>query len=142
MDPNYERVKEILEKHGIRPTSQRLEMANLILKEHQHLQAEEVFHLVNNHFPHASRATIFNNLKLFSEKGILGTLEVKAGVTHFDSNRSRHHHAVLESTGAIVDVELSETLEEQVLKELSKSFEQKTGRKLENSKLVITLKGD
>lgn len=142
MDPNYERVKEILERHGIRPTSQRLEMANLLLKQHQHLQAEEVFHLVNHHFPHASRATIFNNLKLFSERGILGTLEVKAGVTHFDSNRNRHHHAVLESTGTIIDVELSETLEEEVLRELSKSFEQKTGRKLENSKLVITLKGD
>lgn len=142
MNQNYQKVKEILEEKGIRPTSQRLEMAHLLLKKHQHLQAEEVFHLVNSHFPHASRATIFNNLKLFSEKGILGSLEVKSGTTHFDSNTNRHHHAVLENSGKIIDVDLSENLEKQVLAELTKSFFEKTGRKLENSKIVITLKGN
>ncbi|TGL87199.1 transcriptional repressor [Leptospira congkakensis] len=141
MDLSYQKTKELLESHGIRPTSQRLEMAHLLLERHQHLFAEEVFHLVNSHFPHASRATIFNNLKLFAEKGMLGTLELKNGVTHFDSNIDPHHHALNEETGEITDVEMDEVLESKVLEELKDSYFKKTGKKLDNVKLVITLKG-
>lgn len=141
MDLSYQKTKELLESHGIRPTSQRLEMAHLLLERHQHLFAEEVFHLVNSHFPHASRATIFNNLKLFAEKGMLGTLELKNGVTHFDSNIGPHHHALNEETGEITDVEMNEELETKVLEELRESYFKKTGKKLDNVKLVITLRG-
>lgn len=141
MDLSYQKTKELLESHGIRPTSQRLEMAHLLLEKHQHLFAEEVFHLVNTHFPHASRATIFNNLKLFAEKGLLGTLELKSGVTHFDSNMGVHHHALDETSGEIVDIELNDSLEEKVLAELKESYFQKTGKELQNPKLVITLRG-
>ncbi|TGK87739.1 transcriptional repressor [Leptospira noumeaensis] len=141
MDLSYQKTKELLESHGIRPTSQRLEMAHLLLERHQHLFAEEVFHLVNSHFPHASRATIFNNLKLFAEKGMLGTLELKNGVTHFDSNIDHHHHALNEETGEITDVEMDEALESKVLDELRESYFKKTGKKLDNVKLIITLRG-
>jgi Fur family iron response transcriptional regulator len=141
MDLSYQKTKELLESHGIRPTSQRLEMAHLLLEKHQHLFAEEVFHLVNTNFPHASRATIFNNLKLFAEKGLLGTLELKSGVTHFDSNTGVHHHALDENSGEIIDIELEKTLEEKVLSELKESYFQKTGKHLQNPKLVITLRG-
>ncbi|BDA79224.1 transcriptional repressor [Leptospira kobayashii] len=141
MDQAYERTKEILEKAGIRPTSQRLEMAHLILSKHQHLQADEVFQLINMHFPHASRATIFNNLKLFAEKGVIGTLELKSGITHFDSNMDRHHHAFNEETGEITDIELEEDLEKQIFENLSKSYLEKTGLTLTNASLVVTLKG-
>ncbi|EMY60178.1 peroxide-responsive transcriptional repressor PerRA [Leptospira terpstrae] len=141
MDLSYQKTKELLESHGIRPTSQRLEMAHLLLERHQHLFAEEVFHLVNSHFPHASRATIFNNLKLFAEKGMLGTLELKSGVTHFDSNIGPHHHALNEETGEITDVEMNQELETKVLEELKESYFIKTGKKLDEVKLVITLRG-
>ncbi|XDD41917.1 Fur family transcriptional regulator [Leptospira sp. WS60.C2] len=141
MDLSYQKTKELLESHGIRPTSQRLEMAHLLLEKHQHLFAEEVFQLVNTHFPHASRATIFNNLKLFAEKGLLGTLELKSGVTHFDSNTNTHHHALNENSGEIVDIELNQSLEKTVLAELKRSYFEKTGKELDQAKLVITLRG-
>lgn len=141
MDLSYQKTKELLESHGIRPTSQRLEMAHLLLEKHQHLFAEEVFQLVNTHFPHASRATIFNNLKLFAEKGLLGTLELKSGVTHFDSNTNIHHHALNENSGEIVDIELNQSLEKTVLAELKRSYFEKTGKELDQAKLVITLRG-
>ncbi|TGN19995.1 peroxide-responsive transcriptional repressor PerRA [Leptospira idonii] len=141
MDHSYEKTKEILEKAGIRPTSQRLEMAHLLLSKDQHLQADEVFHLINEHFPHASRATIFNNLKLFAEKGVVGTLEIKPGITHFDSNTKRHHHAYDEETGEIIDIELDASLEEQIFESLSQNFQEKTGKRFTNASLVVTLKG-
>jgi Fe2+ or Zn2+ uptake regulation protein len=141
MDQNYKKTKEKLESFGIRATSQRLEMAHLILSQHQHLTAEDVFNLVNAHFPHASRATVFNNLKLFSEKGVIGTLELKSGITHFDSNTDKHHHALNEETGEIIDVYLDPETESKVHTLMKEDIEQKLGAQWKGSKLVITLKG-
>ncbi|TGL57913.1 transcriptional repressor [Leptospira ognonensis] len=141
MDQDYQKTKEILESFGIRATSQRLEMAHLILAQHQHLTAEDVFHLVNTHFPHASRATVFNNLKLFSEKGVIGTLDLKNGITHYDSNTDRHHHALNEDTGEITDVYLDPETEKQVHTLMKKELESTLGKEWKDSKFLITLKG-
>ncbi|RHX93276.1 transcriptional repressor [Leptospira yasudae] len=141
MKDSYERSKKILEDAGINVTVQRLQMANLLLSEPQHLTADQVFQLVNEHMPNASRATIFNNLKLFAEKGIVNLLELKSGITLYDSNVSNHHHAVDEETGEIFDIDLDSKLEEAVLAELKKDFETKTGTSLKDCNLLITLKG-
>ncbi|XDD51632.1 Fur family transcriptional regulator [Leptospira sp. WS92.C1] len=141
MKDSYERSKRILEEAGINVTVQRLQMANLLLSEPQHLTADQVFQLINEHLPNASRATIFNNLKLFAEKGIVNLLELKSGITLYDSNVSNHHHAVDEATGEIYDIDLDSKLQERILVELKKDFEIKTGSSLENCNLLITLKG-
>ncbi|GBF49894.1 ferric uptake regulation protein [Leptospira ryugenii] len=142
MEANYQKTKEILESYGIRATSQRLEMAHLLLSAHKHFTAEEIFHLINSHFPHASRATIFNNLKLFSEKGVIGTLELKNGVTLYDSNMERHHHAVEEGTGRIIDVYLDEETESKVHALMKEELEKSTGKSWKNTRIMITLKGE
>ncbi|MCG6167726.1 transcriptional repressor [Leptospira sp. FAT2] len=141
MKDSYERSKKILENAGINVTVQRLQMANLLLSEPQHLTADQVFQLVNEHMPNASRATIFNNLKLFAEKGIVNLLELKSGITLYDSNVGNHHHAVDEDTGEIFDIDLDSKLEERILSELKRDFELKTGSSLEDCNLLITLKG-
>ncbi|RHX90741.1 peroxide-responsive transcriptional repressor PerRA [Leptospira stimsonii] len=141
MKDSYEKSKKILEDAGINVTVQRLQMANLLLSEPQHLTADQVFQLINEHFPNASRATIFNNLKLFAEKGIVNLLELKSGITLYDSNVKNHHHALDEETGEIIDIELDSKLQEKILSELKKDFETKTGSTFEECNLLITLKG-
>ncbi|AXR68730.1 peroxide-responsive transcriptional repressor PerRA [Leptospira mayottensis] len=141
MKDSYERSKKILEDARINVTVQRLQMANLLLSKPQHLTADQVFQLINEHIPNASRATIFNNLKLFAEKGIVKLLELKSGITLYDSNVNHHHHAIDEETGEIFDVNLDPKLQERILSELRKDFEAKTGSSLENCNLLITLKG-
>ncbi|MBM9502091.1 transcriptional repressor [Leptospira sp. 201903071] len=141
MKDSFERSKKILEDAGINVTVQRLQMANLLLSEPQHLTADQVFQLINEHFPSASRATIFNNLKLFAEKGIVNLLELKSGITLYDSNVKSHHHALDEETGEIFDLELDSKLQEKILSELKRDFEEKTGNSFENCNLLITLKG-
>ncbi|EMO54379.1 peroxide-responsive transcriptional repressor PerRA [Leptospira noguchii] len=141
MKDSYERSKKILEDAGINVTVQRLQMANLLLSKPQHLTADQVFQLINEHIPNASRATIFNNLKLFAEKGIVNLLELKSGITLYDSNVIHHHHAIDEETGEIYDISLDFKLQEKVLSELKQDFKLKTGSSLENCNLSITLKG-
>ncbi|MCZ8237230.1 MAG: Fur family transcriptional regulator [Leptospiraceae bacterium] len=141
MDPKYEKTWRRLDAAGIRSTSQRLEMAHLLLSKPQHLTADEVFGLINSHFPHASRATIFNNLKLFVEKGVIGTLELKSGKMFYDSNLDHHHHALDEATGQIIDIDLDPELEQRVQENLREDFLKKTGKEIFQPSLIVTLKG-
>ena len=103
-----EDVRKLLEDRGITATLQRIEMAWLLLKKNQHLTADEVNRLINGRFPKVSRATIFNNLNLFVESGLLKKLELKSGVSVYDSNTSAHHHVINPESGEILDIELDE----------------------------------
>ncbi|MDX1957907.1 MAG: Fur family transcriptional regulator [Leptospiraceae bacterium] len=141
MDKQYESVKKLLVDSGINVTIQRLQMAALLLSKPQHLTAEQVFQLINENLPNASRATIFNNLKLFVEKGIISVLELNSGYTLYDSRASSHEHAVIEETGEIIDLDIDDSLYEKVLSELKIEFKRKTGKEMKDPKLFITMKG-
>lgn len=131
-------VRTILQKKGINITTQRLEMAEYLFQKNQHLTAEQIFQEVNQKFPSASRATVFNNLKTFVEKGLLRQLEIHSGTMLYDSNVTKHHHVIDENTGEIFDVEISQDLEDKIVSEIQQDFETKTGRVMKDSSVVIT----
>lgn len=137
----YDQLRHRLEEAGVRFTVQRLEMARLLLARHQHLTADQVFSLINESFPQASRATVFNNLKIFVEKGILRTLELKPGVTLYDSNIEPHNHAVDLESGEIVDLDLDSALHSKLRDHLLSEYERKTGRSLQGEELQVVIRG-
>jgi len=57
-----------------------------------------------------SRATVYNTLNLFVEKGLLQRLFVGEGRVVYDPDLSPHHHLVDEDTGVVHDIP-SEALE-------------------------------
>ena len=93
-----------LEKHGIRPTAQRLAIAGYVLHTSSHPSADEVWEGVRTSFPMVSRATVYNTLNLFVDQGLLDALVVTEGRVVFDPNVERHHHFIDEATGEIVDL--------------------------------------
>ncbi len=50
------------------------------------------------------RATVYNTLSLFVEKGLLRALHLAPDSTLFDPNTDRHHHFIDEETGRIYDI--------------------------------------
>lgn len=54
--------------------------------------------------PETSRATVYNSLKLFVEKGLLKELVVDPGHVVFDSNTEPHFHLYNIATGNLTDV--------------------------------------
>ena len=61
-------VAQMLREHGITPTSQRLDIAQILFARHEHLSAEDVFNLVNGDSARVSKATVYNTLGLFAER--------------------------------------------------------------------------
>lgn len=98
------RVIEDLRAHGIAPTPQRIAVAEFVLRTHEHPTADTVWDRVRERMPTVSRATVYNTLNLFVEKGLLRTQVLKEGTVVFDPHVERHHHFVDEKTGEIVDI--------------------------------------
>jgi Fe2+ or Zn2+ uptake regulation protein len=97
-------VVELLSEHGIRPSAQRVAVAQYILLTDEHPSADRVWARVRTRFPMISRATVYNTLNLFVEKGLVRSLVIAEGRTVFDPNVGRHHHFIDEATGQIYDV--------------------------------------
>ncbi len=93
-----------LEAHGIQPSAQRLAVAAYVLGTDDHPSADQVFAKVAATMPMLSRATVYNTLNLFVDKGLLRPLVLAEGRTVFDPHVARHHHFVDDETGAIHDV--------------------------------------
>lgn len=97
-------IETTLRDQGIQPSAQRVAVASYVLQTHEHPSAELVFRRVREHFPWISRATVYNTLNLFVEKGLLQKLTIAEDSVVFDPVTSAHHHFIDEATGAIHDV--------------------------------------
>lgn len=95
---------ETLRAHGIQPTAQRLAVARFVLDTSAHPTADEVWDKVRQRSPTLSRATVYNTLNLFVEKGLLRMQAVREGAVVFDPLVARHHHLIDAETGEIHDV--------------------------------------
>jgi Fur family transcriptional regulator, iron response regulator len=94
-----------LRAQGIQPTPQRLAVADYVLATTAHPSAEEVWKRVRRSCPTVSRATVYNTLKLFAEKGLIKALCMREGALVFDGRVDPHHHVVDEGSGEVYDVE-------------------------------------
>jgi len=98
------RIAALLATHGIHPTAQRIRIAELLCSREQHLTAEQVIRLLAKDGTRVSKATIYNTLNLFADKGLLKVLSVDRERGLFDSNTLPHHHFHVEGTGELIDV--------------------------------------
>lgn len=94
-----------LQSHGIGPTPQRIAVASVLLARPQHLTAEQVHSRVNAESRKVSVATVYNTLKLFTERGLLREVIVEPGRIFYDSRTEVHHHFYDVTTGQLSDIE-------------------------------------
>ncbi|MFQ5995797.1 MAG: Fur family transcriptional regulator [Acidiferrobacterales bacterium] len=81
-----------LREHGINPTTQRVEIARAFFGRCVHLSAETVFRQVNADCQRVSKATVYNTLALFVEKGLIRQVVADPTKIFYDSNTGPHHH--------------------------------------------------
>ena len=94
----------VLKDHGISPSPQRVAVARFILHTSEHPSADEVWSRVKKRFPLVSRATVYNTLNLFVEKGLIRRFVLTEGRVVFDPETRDHHHFIDEESGKIYDV--------------------------------------
>jgi Fur family transcriptional regulator, iron response regulator len=77
-------VVHILEKHDIQPTAQRVAVADYVLRTEEHPSADKVWAVVGENLRAISRATVYNTLNVFLEKGLLRELHIARDSVLFD----------------------------------------------------------
>ncbi|MFO1408490.1 MAG: Fur family transcriptional regulator [Steroidobacteraceae bacterium] len=98
------RARELLERHGVRPTSQRLRIAEMLLDRPRHLTAEQIQEALRQSPGRVSKATVYNTLKLFVEHGLLRPIHVDPERCVYDSMVVPHHHFQDLETGEMTDI--------------------------------------
>ena len=97
-------VAKLLEAHGLLVTSQRLEIAELVLSKPQHLSADQILLAMRARGSRVSKATVYNTMNLFSERGLVRTIEVDPERQYYDSTSAPHHHFYNVDTGELTDI--------------------------------------
>jgi len=96
---------ERLRAAGLRPTRQRVALAQLLLENgNRHVTAEQLHSEAQTAKIPVSLATVYNTLHQFIHCGILRELVVEPGRSYFDTNLDDHHHFYCESTGLVQDI--------------------------------------
>lgn len=108
--PQYSRddLVEMLRAHGINPTHQRIEIAHALYSRQEHLSADQVLALVNERHPETSRATVYNTLNLFVEKGLIREVIVDPNRVFYDPNTQPHYHLYDVRTGQLTDIDATD----------------------------------
>lgn len=105
-----QQITALLDKHGVIPTRQRVDIAGLLLGRTQHLTADQVLHQLRLRGSGASKATVYNTLGLLARKGLIRELVIDPGRIVYDSNLAPHYHLFNVDTGELTDV-LSDAIE-------------------------------
>lgn len=103
-----ENVAEKLRTHGINPTHQRIEIANALFSRQEHLSADQIMTIVNERHSETSKATVYNTLNLFLEKGLIREVIVDPTKVFYDPNTEPHYHMYDVQTGRLTDIDASD----------------------------------
>ncbi|MFQ5660928.1 MAG: Fur family transcriptional regulator [Gammaproteobacteria bacterium] len=98
-------IAVFIKQHGINPTAQRIEIAKILLSRSQHLSADQVLNAVNRKQTIVSKATVYNTLNLFAEKGLVRQVIVDPNKLFYDSNTAAHFHIYNEDSGQLIDLD-------------------------------------
>ena len=98
-----------------------------------HPSADWVFEHVKEQVPDISLATVYRNLALFKEQGLITSLGTVKGVERFDGNTDPHVHFICTQCGSVLDLpEIS------VPEELNSAVAQSSGGRVDNCQLSFT----
>jgi len=95
---------------GLRPTRQRLALAQLLVGdgENRHVTAESLYAASCDTGEKVSLATVYNTLSAFCEAGLMREITVDGSKSYFDTNTSNHPHFYWEDSAALSDAPVDE----------------------------------
>jgi len=94
-----------LDKANLRPTRQRLALAELLVGDgqHRHVTAESLFDSAKATGAMVSLATVYNTLGAFCDAGLLQEITVDGSKSYFDTNTHDHPHFYWEDETRLSD---------------------------------------
>jgi len=121
------------EDHGVLPTPQRLEVADVLLSRPQHLSADQIIEKLRGENSTVSKATVYNTLNLFGKRGLIKECLVDPERRFYDSTTQPHHHFYNADTGELSDIPMNDI-------EVSGLPQLPAGTQLEGAELIVRVR--
>ncbi|HEY0720010.1 MAG TPA: transcriptional repressor [Gammaproteobacteria bacterium] len=100
-----QQITQLLESHGIIPTRQRIDLARILFARPQHLSAEQLTEAARVSGDYrVSKATVYNTLNLFAERGLLREIIADPTKVFYDSTTTQHAHLYNIDSGELIDL--------------------------------------
>ena len=106
MDVNREENRELLNTAGLRKTSQRALILEIIRHGQGHLDADEVYRRARSKQPRLSLSTVYRTLQKLKKLGLIEELHFDDTHHHYEIKPpTEHHHLVCQSCGRVIEFE-------------------------------------
>lgn len=124
MPDNQEQFKELLKKNGLKVTTQRIAILEVLSsRPGEHLTAEEIYDVVREKYQDIGLATVYRTIQMLSELDLIDKLNLDDGYVryeisnkHHEEGGHHHHHLICLDCGNIYTFQddLLETLETRI----------------------------
>lgn len=102
-DERLQQALKTLKESGVRITPQRHAILQYLVETMSHPTADDIYKALEGKFPNMSVATVYNNLRVFKEAGLVKELTYGDSSSRFDFVTTEHYHIICEDCGKIVD---------------------------------------
>lgn len=117
-------------------TTKQFRKRNAILEALQntttHPSAEMVHQMLQENHPDISLATVYRNLKLFQQQGLVTSIATVRGTERFDARTDPHVHFICDSCDAVLD------LDSIPIPALSSAVEESAGCRVNDCRLIFS----
>jgi len=112
-----------------RDTKQREAILRFLRGTSSHPSADQIYDEVRKEIPNISKGTVYRNLKVLQEVGLITELNLNGTVSRFEAKQESHYHFRCGKCGKVFDVNVP------VEKELDLQVSNQTGFKIFNHQL-------
>ena len=126
-----QKALDTLKESGVRITPQRHAVLDYLLHSKSHPTADEIYKVLEEKFPNMSVATVYNNLRVLREVGLVRELTYGGESSRFDCNMTDHYHVICTLCDKVVDFHYPP------LDEIESLAEQVTGFVIDDHRLEL-----
>ncbi len=103
---------------------QRQAIINVLRGTTSHPDADWIYEKVRTLIPNISKGTVYRNLKILRDTGMISELNLSGTVSRFESRQDNHYHFRCERCGQVSDIDMP------VDKELDRHAANRTGHEI------------
>ncbi len=79
---------------------------NYLIPRTDHPTADEIYNAIKKDFPNISLGTVYRNLSLLAELGVIQKISCGDASEHFDGNPNPHNHFICSDCYSVIDLEM------------------------------------
>lgn len=130
-------VRSVLREHGLRYSRPRAVILDFFAEGDRHVSAEDLYLELKRRGENLSLSTVYLNLNVLSESGVVREFQGRSGQKLYDSNVSPHYHLICKETGEVLDVPAPTVDGVPLGRFLKRTIEAATGWEVEEPRLHL-----